>query len=384
MITQSLWMAFFVNFFGTFRGDLLVGDTWYQGDKLIQFMTAAATPTPSIEPVLTPEPTAEPSFQPSFEPFTEPAAEVTEAPLAIAAADPFAQTEIAGDPDDGWFIVDDPVDTFADDGLGLEEPTDEPAVETAASSEPFVVARTTPQAQPIAEPSAAPQLAEATGEPILLTDLIADNSEWDEIPPEAQQTADAAQTAEAADGLAGDAAAQSEWDEIPPEAQQAADAAQTAGDTASASMARLSMEPDESALPSVLKIKDDVYDKAKKVTELERGLSLDMPGPGSYVSYEGGVFTFRGDAFRGNAAFGMERELNVVGAMDAFPGPIIGAVPAVLIAMVSPEASIESTPAKRSRSARSLSTSPSSEKSGGSVSTSTGAIAICSASHDSS
>ena len=28
----------------------------------------------------------------------------------------------------------------------------------------------------------------------------------------------------------------------------------------------------------------------------------------------------------GDAAFGMERELNVVGAMDAFPGPIIGAV----------------------------------------------------------
>lgn len=281
-------------FNGTFRGDLLVGDTWYQGDKLIQFMTAAATPIPSIEPVLTPEPMAEPSFQPSFEPFTEPAAEVTEAPLAIAAADPFAQTEIAGDPDDGWFIADDPVETFTDDGLGLEEPADEPAVETAASSEPFVVARTTPQAQPTAEPSAAPQLAEATGEPILLTDLIAGNSEWDEP----------AQTAGAADDLAGDAAAQSEWDEIPPEAQQTSDAAQTSADTASASMPMLSMEPDESALPSVLKIKDDVYEKAKRVTELERGLSLDMPGPGSYVSYEGGVFTFRGDAFRGNAAFG--------------------------------------------------------------------------------
>ena len=293
----TLSVVFDEPFNGTFRGDLLVGNTWYQGNKLIQFMTAVVTPVPSPEPAITPVPTAEPSFQPSFEPFTEPAARVTEAPLVIAAADLFAQTEMAGDPDDGGFIVGDPVDTFTDDGLGLEEPADEPAVEPAGSPEPFVVARTTPQAQAAAvqatgEPAMPDETAQTTQEPVLAD--TADANEWDDI----------AETAQAPVDTAGDAAAQSEWDEVPPEAQQTADASQPAVDTAAASMPKLSMEPDESALPSVLKIRDDVYEKAKKVSELERALSLDMPGPGSYVSYDGGVFTFRGDAFRGNAAFG--------------------------------------------------------------------------------
>ena len=51
-------------------------------------------------------------------------------------------------------------------------------------------------------------------------------------------------------------------------------------------------------------ITDTVYQKGKKLTALTRMEPLNMPGPDEYVYYDGGVFTFRGDSFRRNAAFG--------------------------------------------------------------------------------
>jgi hypothetical protein len=60
----------------------------------------------------------------------------------------------------------------------------------------------------------------------------------------------------------------------------------------------------EDQAPKKMGITDTVYQKGRKVTELVRTEPLNMPGPDEYVYYDGGVFTFRGDSFRRNAAFG--------------------------------------------------------------------------------
>lgn len=56
--------------------------------------------------------------------------------------------------------------------------------------------------------------------------------------------------------------------------------------------------------PTRLRITEAAYRGAKKQAEFSRERSIDMPAPDAYTAYEGGVFTFRGDAFRRNAAFG--------------------------------------------------------------------------------
>ncbi len=60
----------------------------------------------------------------------------------------------------------------------------------------------------------------------------------------------------------------------------------------------------EDQTPKKMGITDTVYQKGRKVTEPVRTEPLNMPGPDEYVYYDGGVFTFRGDSFRRNAAFG--------------------------------------------------------------------------------
>ena len=66
----------------------------------------------------------------------------------------------------------------------------------------------------------------------------------------------------------------------------------------------LTLTAAEKQAAKAMGITDTVYQKGKKLTELTRTEPLNMPGPDEYVYYDGGVFTFRGDSFRRNAAFG--------------------------------------------------------------------------------
>lgn len=303
----TLSVVFDEPFNGVFRGDMLVKDTWYPGDKQIRFMTAEATPAPEMEDLFTP--TEEPELSPVGDASASFAAMLPEDGLEDTAA----FSEVPDDLPEDVFVVGDPVDTFADDDAGLEESADQTpngpdagttgltAQEPAQNAEPFVVLRTTPDTQPIqTAQEQEPVVLDEWDEPADDSLLAADNTVTEDIVPDDEPSVE---EGDAADNANENASGQSEWDEISPEDQpaQTVSAAET---DETATMPKLAMEPDESALPSKLKIKDDVYEKAKKVKALERGLSLDLPGPGSYVSYEGGVFTFRGDAFRGNASFG--------------------------------------------------------------------------------
>ena len=60
----------------------------------------------------------------------------------------------------------------------------------------------------------------------------------------------------------------------------------------------------DEAAPGKLNYKDNVYVAGKSIKELTRTTPINMPAPGDYTGYAGGVFTFRNDSFRGNAAFG--------------------------------------------------------------------------------
>lgn len=290
---------------GIYRGDVLLKEVWYQGDKTIAFTAYEPTPSPEPTVVATMEPTSTPEVMPTDEPLGS----------------------------KGGFVVGEAQDTFTDTGDDLTAETSaEPAMEAAATPEPFVVRRQTPEATAAAETPADTGLTAEDQPADEAMDTAAVTA--DETAPE--DTAAADNTAAADDAMVADdtmaaandtaaqtqdTTAQSEWDQFtqqaasgsqsewdePTDGAQTADGAQAADTTKApggAGMALLAMEPDEGALPSALKMKEDVYQKGKRVKELSRAASLNMPGPGEYASYEGGVFTFRGDAFRGNAAFG--------------------------------------------------------------------------------
>ena len=69
-------------------------------------------------------------------------------------------------------------------------------------------------------------------------------------------------------------------------------------------MPALTVTASEDTSPDKLAYQDTVYVDGKSTKELARTQPLNMPAPGDYTGYEGGVFTFRKDSFRGNAAFG--------------------------------------------------------------------------------
>lgn len=60
----------------------------------------------------------------------------------------------------------------------------------------------------------------------------------------------------------------------------------------------------DAAAPKKFKYADSAYTLGKKHKTYQRETPLNMFGLGGYTSYEGGVFTFRGDAMHKNAAFG--------------------------------------------------------------------------------
>lgn len=60
----------------------------------------------------------------------------------------------------------------------------------------------------------------------------------------------------------------------------------------------------DEAQPDKLSLTQTVYKNGKKVTDFQRETAISMNGPDGYTYYDGGVFTFRGNSFRQNAASG--------------------------------------------------------------------------------
>ncbi|NLA54233.1 MAG: PQQ-binding-like beta-propeller repeat protein [Clostridiales bacterium] len=306
---------------GTFRGEMLLKEVWYEGEKTIDFIIATPTPEPTLEPSPSPE------ISGSLFGATEDSMDGLNA----------ASLSMPGEND---FIVDEQADPFEslqnDLAPAVVTPTQAPratmiptAVPTAV---PTLVPTIVPTTVPTAVPTATVLVAQATlapsAEPFVVLRNTAtpvpalavaeqpgevdpssdDIPAWDETGVEDAAPGDDTEPGD----MTADNLPVNEWDDIDPAALAAAAAlaaqdTQTepaAAGTATAAQPLLPMMPDEEALPSVLKLKEDVYQKGKKVKELDRTNPINLPMPQQYASYEGGVFAFRNDGFRGNAAFG--------------------------------------------------------------------------------
>ncbi|MHC1787007.1 MAG: PQQ-binding-like beta-propeller repeat protein [Christensenellales bacterium] len=240
---------------GTLRAGLLKGTRWYDSDKTISFTVTQPTPEPLptlAAPTATLEPlpiqTPPPPADPTAEPFSVIAQ--TAAPLVIQTPGPTQQAAVLQ-------IV------------------------------PITLVPLTPA--PTSEP---PQtLEELPAEELIDPADVFDPAAGDALSPDAvfvpEVSAAPVVTAEPAPTPA---------PTLPPE-------------PTTSPLPLMMVAADEKQTAAAMKITDTVYQKGKKLKALTRTEPLRMPAPGAqrglYVNYDGGVFTFRNDSFRANAAFGM-------------------------------------------------------------------------------
>ncbi|NLB38252.1 MAG: hypothetical protein GX810_03255, partial [Clostridiales bacterium] len=169
----------------------------------------------------------------------------------------------------------------------------------------------------VIEPTQAPTQIPATDPPLAATaSLVPSATQPSEAEPTASWTAPPTQAAFVIVSSDPPAATEAPPLETPdvvvtqpeptaPPQEPTAPPAQTAEPAATATPApMLIVAAADSALPEKFSFKDTVYVNGKSTKEFTRAQPLAMPLPGEYTGYAGGVFTFRNDAFRGNAAYG--------------------------------------------------------------------------------
>lgn len=287
---------------GELRPEMLLKQRWYASDKRLSISVVEPTPTPALatdvpEAAISQAPvnlanagtpvTDQPALDLSVEPQPEPA---TDAP---GSADPF--------------VV--PIVT---------QPTDAPAETPAPEQAAVTIITIPPQPQQTEAPAPAPD-ADSDED---IADLMVGDDDWADdggfaLPMDDDSAEDADADPQAAPEepvvVSGDPAAEpvvapvvepvvDEPAEQPQE--QPATPEPAPATPAPTPMPIWEAQADDSTEPKKLRIADTVYSKAKKVKELSRPVALNMPAPHEYATYEGGVFTFRGNSFRGNAAAG--------------------------------------------------------------------------------
>ena len=229
----------------TLTAGIMYDDTWYHTDKSLFLTVVQPSPVPTPEP--TPEPTPAPTPEPTLEALMEP----SPAPLAVIQETP-APTPV---PVQLLLPVFTPMPQ-AEEAPEIEFPEEE-IPEDMLVSEDFTALYPEDTAQNTPEPQEndLAAIAEATTEA--------------PIAEERPTQAPAAEVIPAA----------------PPQPLLTAQAA-------------------DSAAPSALGMVDDAYQGGRKLSDYTRAEPLNVPGGDAYTVYDGGVFTFRGDAMRQNAAFG--------------------------------------------------------------------------------
>ncbi|NLD52574.1 MAG: PQQ-binding-like beta-propeller repeat protein, partial [Clostridiales bacterium] len=332
----SLAVVFDQPFDSVLRAEVRRGETWYPSDKTLSLNVIAPTPTPPPLPQETAQP--QPAVQPvpTDAPFVIP----TDVPTAVATDAPAPQPVAAFVVPTPQSVPQAPVNTLA------PLPVAEPVAEEPGAADDIIIYDDVQEDAPAADSQIG--VEGATGA-VLITQapyvVLPSGDQQAGIPPEAVNPAaslmdeipifidempgqvPAAPTADgvtepaaaepiAAEPVAADPATEVTTDAVsegvtdiaaePAQqpAEEPAAVAEVPAAPASSPMPVLTAAAAESADPAKLKITDTVYQNGKKVTELTRTAPVSMSSPAEYLSYEGGVFTFRGDSFRGNAAFG--------------------------------------------------------------------------------
>lgn len=264
---NTLWtisVIFDEPYVGSLTAGMLKKDLWYISDKIIIFS--------ATEPVLSPAPSEDPGLLPEASATPAPGAAVitgSENPFsATATAAPFADAQ-ATDMKPLVLVTPEPLPLFTPAAAAMQD--ENPEEENAGAENPEDEnTEEEPNAEEVAEtPDASP------------------------LPVQAEASPDAGKPAESADQPA-----MTESTETP---QLPSD--EGTGPLATAQPA-FRAEADESAKASKMGIVDGVYKAAQKQNKLTRKTPLNLQGGSAYTRYDNGVFAFRGDAFRQNAALG--------------------------------------------------------------------------------
>lgn len=277
---NTLWtvaVTFNEPFEGPIYASVLKNDTWYFEGKSITLGIAEPTAAPTLAPTLAPTVPAQTAAVTQT-----PVPEITMAPTLVPAAQATPQA------------------TYV--------------VRSLQTAPPFI--------PPVSIVSGDDQ-AQTAGLPDAGMDETADLADG------ADGLDETAGLADGTDGLDETAAAQDGMieaaDSTAPNVQPAAPAAMA--------LPELTAEADETATLKKAGYTETAYKNAKKQTDFKRDDEISFPAPDQYASYAGGVFTFRGDNFRRNAAFG-DADINLkqlsvaweadLGSLNASGGRVYG------------------------------------------------------------
>ena len=259
---NTLWtvtVVFDEPFEGPVFGSMSKGESWISGGKSVQLNISSPTPPPTPTPTAIPTNAPTPTFAPELGANNAAAGVImddalTSAPDTVFTAPPFIA----------------PVSITADANANAAVQTASPQVETP----PVIVTQ-----PPVETPVPFTILAQQT-----------------EVPLEELPAADMTQLSELPDDIS--------VEPIAPIAPiEPVDLTEPPAATFTP-MPLLTAQAADDAAPSKLEIKDTAFLSGKKQSEFAREEALAMPQPEAYTTYDGGVFTFRNDNFRGNAAFG--------------------------------------------------------------------------------
>jgi len=246
---------------GTLTAGIMYDGTWYQTDKSLFLSVVTPSPEPTATPTPTPVPT--PTLAATLAPTPEPGFE------ALSLPSPTVQA-----------VIPEP--------LSVQEllPVFTPLAQTQEEPEPEFPEEEIPE----------DMLVQDDFTPLYPEEPVLQGDEGSPEPLTIQQLAEIPETLpeELPEDL-GEAAPVAEEPTLAPVAELIPTATP---------QPQLVVQAAGSALPSGLGIIDDAYQGARKLNDYSRAEPLNVPAGSAYTSYEGGVFTFRGDALRQNAAFG--------------------------------------------------------------------------------
>lgn len=259
----------------TLTAGILKDKAWYQTDKRITLTVAEPTPVPTPVPTLVPTPVPTPVPVPTDAPTSPPTTPPTLAPV---------ETQVPQ-----------PAPTQPSLSLLL------PAFSPAPSQESATTAGQTGLSALIAGNTEAPISQQALDAGGMAEDLPQDELETPEGEPledlPEDQPEDLTQTAD------NEPADPSALEEAPQDAPQPTQAPAMAAATPEP-LPAFSVAAADSAAPSKFKLTEGVYQGARAQKDFSQKTAINLMGEGPYTFYEGGVFTFRGDNLRQNAAFG--------------------------------------------------------------------------------
>ena len=240
----------------TLSAELLKDNTWYQTDKFVQLVVAEPTATPAPTPLPTPVPTVPP----------------TEAPVLVTEGALLP-------PPEGTIAPSTATQAGIFDPMGLlpaftPNPQAGDNLSNAAATEPFQTSVPFEAPTEIPLQPATPALPEVSPEPMPLETAAAEEPQITEEPA------------------------------VPEEPPVTMEPPQATAVPTPTFMPSLTLTAAEQQSPAAMGITEAAYQGNKRQDTYLRETPINVQGGEMYTYYPGGVFTFRSDGMRQNAAFG--------------------------------------------------------------------------------